>query len=227
MGCCKSLLNTEVEIKPEDAKFEDNLQGAEPFKRRGTRNRTVIRILTRQTIKCIVGHVSDHYEVKEIIGEGAYGCVRRVVHKVMGVERAMKTIMKTFVKLSEVKNMLLEVDILRKLDHPNIIKISEVIQDSRCYHVVTELCTGGEIFDKIADLEKFKEKQAARYMYQILSAVSYCHNHNVLHRDLKPENLLLVDNSKTSNIKIIDFGISRLTNYPNSPARKYGQVRFI
>jgi len=224
MGCCKSITQSEKELRSEDIKLESDLQGAEPFKRRDVRSKTVIRILTRQTIKCIVGHVVDHYEVKEILGEGAYGCVRRVVHKATGVERAMKTIMKSFVRLSEVKNMLLEVDILRKLDHPNIIKITEVIQDNRCYHIVTELFCGGELFDKIVELEKFKEKQAARYMYQIFSAISYCHSHNVLHRDLKPENLLLVDSQKNSPLKVIDFGISRLVNIPTSPARRYGQV---
>ena len=98
----------------------------------------MIRILTRQHIKCIVGHVIDHYEVKEILGEGAYGCVRRVVHRATGVERAMKTIMKSFVNLSEVKNMLLEVDILRKLDHPNIIKLHETWETDRICFLVTE-----------------------------------------------------------------------------------------
>ena len=225
MGCCKSINNIENEDKTEEIKVESDLQAAEPFKRRDIRSKTIIRILTRQTIKCIVGHVVDYYDVKEILGEGSYGCVRRVVHKATGSERAMKTIMKSFVKHSEVKNMLLEVDILRKLDHPNIIKISEVIQDSRCYHIVTEICSGGELFDKIVEQEKFKEKQAARFMYQIVSAVSYCHSHNVLHRDLKPENLLLIDSQKNSNLKVIDFGIARLVSNPNSPARRYGQVK--
>ena len=224
MGCCKSLLNHETEIKSEEVTYETSLQAAESYKRRDGRNKTMIRILTRQTIKCIEGHVADYYDVKELIGEGAFGSVRRAVHKATGVERAMKTIMRSFVKLSQVENMLLEVDILRKLDHPNIIKITEVIQDSRCYHVVTELCTGGELFDKIAEQTKFTEKKAAKYMYQIISAVSYCHAHNVLHRDLKPENLLLVDDSKSSTLKVIDFGISRLIDLPNSPMRKYGQV---
>ena len=101
MGCCKSVLNTENELKSAEVIFETSLKGAEPFKRRDGRNKTVIRILTRQTIKCIVGHVADHYQIKEIIGEGAYGCVRRVVHTATGVERAMKTIMKSFVRLSK------------------------------------------------------------------------------------------------------------------------------
>lgn len=226
MGCCKTIAKGENELKQDESRLETDLKGAEPFKRREGRRKTEIRILTRQTIKCIVGHVIDHYDVKEILGEGAYGCVRRVVHRATGVERAMKTIMKSFVKHSEVKNMLLEVDILRKLDHPNIIKISEVIQDNRCYHIVTELFSGGELFDKIVELQNFKEKQAARYMYQILSAISYCHSHNVLHRDLKPENLLLVDNQKNSPLKVIDFGISRLVNNPISPARRYGQPHY-
>ncbi|OMJ94562.1 hypothetical protein SteCoe_2206 [Stentor coeruleus] len=226
MGCCNAITKFQEEQATGEIKIETNLEGAKPFQRRDVRNKTVIRIVTRQMIKCIEGHVADYYEIKEIIGEGAYGCVRRVVHKATGVEKAMKTIMKSFVKLSEVKNMLLEVDILRKLDHPNIIKITEVIQDNRCYHIVTELFYGGELFDKIVELKNFKEKQAARYMHQIISAVSYCHSHGVLHRDLKPENLLLVDESKNSPLKVIDFGISRLTSNSFSPARRYGQPHY-
>ena len=219
MGCCKSFNKPEDEVRSGETLIDmERLKNG--FQRRTERRRTEARILTRQLIKCIIGKVSDHYEVKEMLGEGAFGCARKVIHKCTGVERAMKTIMKTFVKLSRVENMLLEVEILRKLDHPNIIKITEVIQDSRCYHIVSELCTGGELFDKIMELEKFKEKTAAMYMYQIISAISYCHSHNVLHRDIKPENFLIIDQGKNSPIKVIDFGISQIANCANSPLRK-------
>jgi hypothetical protein len=93
MGCCKSLLNSEQEVKSEEEKTRLDIDPIDPFRRRGKRTKTVIKILTRQTIKCIVGHVSDHYDVKELIGEGAYGCVRHVVHKATDQDRAMKTLM--------------------------------------------------------------------------------------------------------------------------------------
>lgn len=226
MGCCKTIAKENNEVKTEETESNSHSKSSEPFKRRDGRRKTEIRILTRRTVKCIIGHVMDHYDVKEILGEGAYGCVRKVVHRATGVERAMKTIMKTFVKHSEVKNMLLEVDILRKLDHPNIIKISEVIQDSRCYHIVSELFYGGELFDKIVEKGNFQENEAARYMYQIFSAVSHCHSNKVLHRDLKPENLLLADNQDDSPLKVIDFGISRLVSLPITPGRVNSQPHY-
>lgn len=182
-----------------------------------------IKVTTRSSVKVIQGKIYDYYDIKEQLGEGAFGCVRRAVHKESGVERAVKSILKTYVKISDAKNMLLEVDILRRLDHPNILKIQEVIQDLRYYHIVSEICTGGELFDKIVKSKNFSEQMAAHYMYQILSAVSYCHRHKVLHRDLKPENLLLQHDGRDAPLKIIDFGVSRLQS-PSKPQyfQRYG-----
>lgn len=73
---------------------------------------------------------------------------------------------------------------------------------------MTELCTGGELFDSIVKMHHFTEKKAAGYMKQILSAVAYCHDNKIVHRDLKPENILLETASPDSNLKIIDFGTS-------------------
>lgn len=84
-----------------------------------------------------------------------------------------------------------EIELLKTLDHPHIIKIFEVIDEPARLHIVTELCVGGELFDKIIASKFFTEKQAAYYFRQLLSAISYCHSHGIVHRDLKPENLLL------------------------------------
>jgi len=75
--------------------------------------------------------------------------------------------------------------------------------------LITEYCSGGELFDKIKVQQSFNEKMAARYMKEMLSAMIYCHNNNIVHRDLKPENVILENNTKTSPIKLIDFGTSR------------------
>ena len=169
-----------------------------------------ITVYTRSSVRFIVGRVSDYYEIHDILGEGAYGCVRKVLHKELQVYMAMKSIIKSYVELTEFKNMLLEVDILRKLDHPNILKINEVIEDCKCYHIVTELCTGGELLEKITKYKKLEEQQVASYMYQVFSAILYCHEHQVIHRDIKPENLLFEDDNEDSDLKVIDFGISKM-----------------
>ena len=90
---------------------------------------------------------------------------------------AIKTITKESVETSQggTKKFFTEVDILRKLDHPNILKLYEFYEDQRHFHLVMELCTGGELFDRIIDYGKFSETSAAIIMNKIFSAINYCH----------------------------------------------------
>ena len=103
-----------------------------------------------------------------------------------------------------------EVDILTKLDHPNIVKYYETYIDERYIYLVMEYIGGGELFQKIAEQENqvFSEKDAAFYMQKLLSACNHMHSQGVVHRDIKPENIML---SKEGEIKLIDFGLSQRT----------------
>lgn len=94
------------------------------------------------------------------------------------------------------------------LDHPNILRIYEIYQDHKRYFLITELCTGGELFQEIVKRKKFLEKDAALVIEQILEAISYCHSKGIVHRDLKPENIL-IDSKNHNTIKVIDFGTSQ------------------
>ena len=100
-----------------------------------------------------------------------------------------------------------ELSILRKLDHPNILKIFEVFEDKVNYFLVTEFCTGIELFDAIQNKVRFSEYEAAQILRQVLGAIAYCHSLGVVHRDLKPENLIY-DEANDNAMKIIDFGTS-------------------
>jgi calcium-dependent protein kinase len=91
------------------------------------------------------------------IGKGAYGEVRKGLHRVTEVIRAIKIISKNHTSAEDHEKLKQEVEILRKLDHPNIIKVYEFYQDSRFFYIVTELCTGGELFDKISQEKHFSE----------------------------------------------------------------------
>jgi calcium-dependent protein kinase len=102
-----------------------------------------------------------------------------------------------------------EINILKELDHPNIVRFYETYIDYKYIHIVMQHCTGGELFDRIVKLEKFSEKDAATLMKKILSAVQHLHEHNICHRDLKPENFLFKNNKENAEIKIIDFGLSK------------------
>ena len=107
------------------------------------------------------------------------------------------------------KEIFNEINILRTLDHPNILKIFEFYSNKESYSIVTELCSGGELFNEIIDKGPFDEPYSAYVMFQILSAINYCHNMKIIHRDLKPENILIVDRDKN------DFKFLKSISSPN------------
>ena len=104
-----------------------------------------------------------------------------------------------------INNLHREAQIMRQIDHPNIIQLFEVMETKRNLFLILELASGGEMLDIITNKGKMTEDEARKYFRQIVSAVDYCHSHNIVHRDLKAENFLLDDQE---NIKISDFGLS-------------------
>lgn len=105
------------------------------------------------------------------------------------------------------------------------MKIYEFYQDDKYFYIVSELYTGGELFDKIMHLKYFSEKQAAITLRQILSAVFYCHQNNIVHRDLKPENILYESKKEGAPLKVIDFGTSKVFDPTIKMNQKFGTVR--
>lgn len=103
-----------------------------------------------------------------------------------------------------------EIQLLTRLDHPNIMKIYEYFQDEANFYLVTEYLSGGELFDFIIKYRNFDEETVCKIMGQIMGAVNYLHRNNILHRDLKPENVMLAIGGDINSIKIIDFGTSKI-----------------
>lgn len=153
----------------------------------------------------------DYYQIGALIGSGTFGEVRKWINKKTKAVRAVKIMRRSALTENEKTKFLQETAILRSLDHPNIIRVYEIYKDDKRYYIVTELWTGGELFDEIAKKESFSEKDAARILTQILEAISYCHAKEIVHRDLKPENILL-DTIDSKTIKVIDFGTSTKKN---------------
>mmetsp|Transcript_4996 Transcript_4996/g.14334 ORF Transcript_4996/g.14334 Transcript_4996/m.14334 type:complete len:363 (-) Transcript_4996:506-1594(-) len=164
--------------------------------------------------------VHDKYDVDDAseLGSGQYGVVRRCTDRHTRDAFAIKSVLKAHVANIEVLRE--EVYLLKEVSHPNIIKLVDVFEDKEHVHLVQEMCTGGELFDRIVARREspqggqFSECEAALIVRQILDAVAYCHEEkNIVHRDLKPENFLFETKSESAVVKVIDFGYAtRHTN---------------
>ena len=167
--------------------------------------RKSLRINKESFVTIIEGDITQFYEVQKKIGEGAYGKIYKVRNKQSGDIRAMKQVTKT--KIQDMGKFQDEIKILSTVDHPNIVRLFEVIEDDKYYNLIQELCTGGELLTR-AQKNQLKEKDIARIFYQIMSGVAYIHGIGIVHRDLKLENVLFSTEEPNSPIKIIDFGFS-------------------
>lgn len=153
-----------------------------------------------------------HINAKEL-GHGHFGIVRKCMNRETNEWFAIKSIRKS--KVPKIEVLKREIEILKEVKHPNIIELIDVFEDSKYLHLVTELCTGGELFDRIIAKTNsaeghFSERDAAHLVADILDAIAYCHDvKGIVHRDLKPENFLFLTEAEDSPIKIIDFGLSR------------------
>ncbi|XP_078675693.1 MAP/microtubule affinity-regulating kinase 3-like isoform X28 [Branchiostoma floridae x Branchiostoma belcheri] len=145
------------------------------------------------------------YRLLKTIGKGNFAKVKLARHVPTGKEVAIKIIDKTQLNPSSLQKLFREVRIMKMLNHPNIVKLFEVIETEKTLYLVMEYASGGEVFDYLVAHGRMKEKEARAKFRQIVSAVQYCHQKRVVHRDLKAENLLL---DSDMNIKIADFGFS-------------------
>nr|XP_012605007.1 serine/threonine-protein kinase SIK2 isoform X2 [Microcebus murinus] len=143
------------------------------------------------------------YDIEGTLGKGNFAVVKLGRHRITKTEVAIKIIDKSQLDAVNLEKIYREVQIMKMLDHPHIIKLYQVMETKSMLYLVTEYAKNGEIFDYLANHGRLNESEARRKFWQILSAVDYCHGRKIVHRDLKAENLLLDNNM---NIKIADFG---------------------
>uniref|UniRef100_A0A8C1PSF9 MAP/microtubule affinity-regulating kinase 3 n=1 Tax=Cyprinus carpio TaxID=7962 RepID=A0A8C1PSF9_CYPCA len=149
-------------------------------------------------------HIGN-YRLLKTIGKGNFAKVKLARHILTGKEVAIKIIDKTQLNPTSLQKLFREVRIMKTLRHPNIVRLFEVIETEKTLYLVMEYASGGEVFDYLVSHGRMKEIEARAKFRQIVSAVHYCHQKNIVHRDLKAENLLL---DADANIKIADFGFS-------------------
>lgn len=155
-------------------------------------------------------NLKDLYSLGRKLGQGQFGTTYLCVEKATGKEYACKSIAKRKLTTQEdVDDVRREIQIMHHLaGHPNVIQIVGAYEDAVAVHVVMELCSGGELFDRIIQRGHYTEKKAAELARVIVRVVESCHSMGVMHRDLKPENFLFISQEEEAPLKTIDFGLS-------------------
>ncbi|KAH6779560.1 SNF1 kinase-like protein 10 [Perilla frutescens var. hirtella] len=152
-------------------------------------------------------NVLPRYKIGKTLGIGAFGKVKLAIHTLTGIKVAIKILDRQSIDSSEAEKVRKEINIMRQLFHPHVVRLFEVIDTPAKVYVVMEYMNSGELFYYLTEKGKLHEDEARRLFQQIISGVDYCHRHLVVHRDLKPENLLL---DSEHNVKIADFGLGNI-----------------
>ena len=162
--------------------------------------------------------LDKYYEKLSKIGKGGYSKVINVRNKKTNIIRACKKISKMKIEDIDLLRFRREINILKKVDHPNIIKTYEIFETNKSLYLVMEKCNGGPLFEKIVEHinndKMYTEKSAFKIMLKLMSAINYCHKIGICHRDIKPENILFLNKESEENneLKLIDFGLSHYIN---------------
>lgn len=173
-------------------------------------NRSMVHIETPFGLP--IEEVYDGVRNGDVLGEGIAGQVRLITHRGTGIQRAVKRLnLAPLTKDEDLNRLLDEIKIMCCLDHPNVVCLEEVFEGENELFLTQELCEGGDLFDRLLDQpnECYTEAGCARLMKQIIGSVSYLHSKDIIHRDLKLENFLFMDKSENSELKMIDFGLSK------------------
>ncbi|XP_059218639.1 serine/threonine-protein kinase BRSK1 isoform X3 [Stomoxys calcitrans] len=147
------------------------------------------------------------YRLEKTLGKGQTGLVKLGVHCVTGKKVAIKIINREKLSESVLMKVEREIAIMKLIDHPHVLGLSEVYENKKYLYLILEHVSGGELFDYLVKKGRLTPKEARKFFRQIISALDFCHSHSICHRDLKPENLLL---DEKNNIKIADFGMASL-----------------
>lgn len=158
--------------------------------------------------------LKSEYRMGKTLGAGTFGVVKRATHIGTNEDVAIKIILKKTLHGNE-QMVLDELNLLKKMDHPHIVRFKAWFESREKYYIVTQLATGGELFDRICDYGKFTEKDGVASIREVLDAIQYLHAQDIVHRDLKPENLLFLTEAMDSSLVLADFGIAKSLNSPN------------
>jgi len=182
-----------------------------------------------EKLKVATGYTNllDIYEVKNKLGSGKFGLVKLGIDKKTGQNVAIKIMKKSTMDSSDLELVRTEIEILKICQHPNIIRLYNVFENVEYMYIIMEYCSGGDLFSYLEERNfRVSEKRASTIIHKMATAVYYMHSFGVAHRDLKPENVLMTSNDDDSDIRILDFGLSKILGPNEKCDEPYGTLTY-
>ena len=170
----------------------------------------------------------DKYEVKQKIGKGKFGLVKLGINKESKEKVAIKIMTKKNMDKSDLELAKVEIDILKIAQHPNIIKLYDVFENEHHIYIIMEYCSGGDLLSYFENHNYvLPESKVCEIIHKLSMAVYYLHSYGIVHRDLKPENILMTDSKLTADIRLLDFGLSKIIGNDEKCTEPYGTLTFV
>ena len=170
----------------------------------------------------------DKYEIKQKIGKGKFGLVKAGINKETKKPVAVKIMAKKNMDKSDMELAKVEIDILKISQHPNIIKLYDVYENENYIYIIMENCSGGDLLSYFEYHEyELPEAKVCEIIHKLSMAIYYLHSYGIVHRDLKPENILMTDLSDTADIRLLDFGLSKIVGNDEKCTEPYGTLSFV
>jgi calcium-dependent protein kinase len=184
-------------------------------------------IRTARIIKNATVYERYDFVFDRILGTGISGEVREAISRTTSEHVAIKTLSTVNLTPKKFEMLVQECEIYLRMDHPNICKLFEVYEDESAVHLVMELCSGKELYERLATQRRYTERDAAQVLFGQLEAINYCHMHSVVHRDLKLENWVYASSAPDAPLKLIDFGMSKIFNEGTVLTAVHGTVYYV
>ena len=173
-------------------------------------------------------NLEDIYDVKEELGSGKFGLVKLGINKKTGKKVAIKIMSKKEMKNEDLELVRSEIEILKICQHPNIIQLYDVFENVDYFYITMEHCGGGDLYDYLRKRHfKLSEVHACNLIHKISAAIFYLHSYGIAHRDLKPENILMTDSTEDADVRIVDFGLSKIIGPEEKCTEPYGTLTYV
>jgi hypothetical protein len=182
-----------------------------------------------KAIRSVIGYseLKDHYELGLPLGKGKFGLVREATHKQSGEKVAVKIIKKAKLSIEKLALAKREIEIMKVCQHLNIISLLDTFENADYIYIVLELLRGGDLYEYLERREfKVPESRARNIIHSLATALFYLHSYGIVHRDIKLENIIMTEDTEQAEVKLVDFGLSKMIGPSEACKEPFGTIGY-